>query len=350
MPGFLFKEIIKSLRAPERNPASGYTLIELLVVVLTTFILISSLLSLVLNLLQGNERELSRTEAQREMDAALDFISEDLREAVYVYTGAELDDRPEVSGNDIDGVADNLNIAEGLEPILVFWKPENIDRADLPNCETLVAAEDQQECRGLAIALRTYTLVVYAQDTNPTDTWSGKSQIRRYELAKYEDVSTLERTDGYVDPIAINESSFRNWPYNANGTNLQAAFGGTPTIDRRNAPVLVDFVDEPDPTLSALNCQEEFGDTERGEPGYVEPDDPDFPAPRYLNTPNDVAFDAFFACVRNTGGQSFNQDVIVYLRGNAQGRTAYSEQDKSAPLPLLQTQVITRGVIGRDAN
>lgn len=328
MSAFLLREILKSLDTSRQKSALGYTLVELLVIVVSATIVITSLLVFVVNLLQYNERELSRTETQREMEIALDFISEELREAVHIYTGAELDDRTE-----INGVADNLNLAEGLEPILVFWKPDNFDRADLPNCETLADAEDQQECRGLAIALRTYTLVVYTHDTNPADTWSGRSQIRRFELTKYQDedgdgdLDELARSDGYVDPVANDESSFQNWPFNANGDNLQDP--GPPTINRNNAtnPVLVDFVDASDATLATPNCEAGYG-----------------------RTPSSDTNNAFYACVRDVGGPDLNQDVFIYLRGNPLGRTAYSRRDYSAPLPTLQTQVITRGVIGRNVN
>ena len=70
-----------------RSSAKGFTLIELLVALLIGGIISSALLYGVVELLQTNQRESSRAETQREMQLALDYISSELREAVFVYDG-----------------------------------------------------------------------------------------------------------------------------------------------------------------------------------------------------------------------------------------------------------------------
>lgn len=54
---------------------------------------------------------------------------------------------------------------------------------------------------------------------------------------------------------------------------------------------------------------------------------------------------SFFACVRDTNNElqsSFNQDTLLFLRGNAQGKPGIIDK---TPLTILQRGVISRSVI-----
>ena len=68
-----------------RPKTSGFTLIELLVTLIVGSIILAGLPYLVVELLQISRREEVLTRTQQDMKRALDYISRDVREAVYVY-------------------------------------------------------------------------------------------------------------------------------------------------------------------------------------------------------------------------------------------------------------------------
>jgi prepilin-type N-terminal cleavage/methylation domain-containing protein len=316
----LFKIISSHLRRSSRKPKSaGFTLIELLIVTVIGSLVVSSLLVLMNTLLRTDQREYARTETQRDMKRALEYISGELRESVYVYDGEQLQDRPGL----FNGIRDNIpNFGADVSPILAFWKVAPIPEDELNNLNCGGFTGDRErECGDLKIERRAYSLVVYLQSTANSAIWQGESRILRYELPKYADVSTLTRTTGYVDPAS--QSSFRDWPYDSSNTNLQA----TRPTDTNNAVALVDFVDAPGNAAGTLpTCETNYG-----------------------RTPSDATnFQSFFACVRNPQVNQtddvFNQDVQVFLRGNAKGQPGVIS---NAYLPAIDARVISRGVVNK---
>jgi hypothetical protein len=148
-----------------------------------------------------------------------------------------------------------------------------------------------------------------------------------------------------VDPLS--QSNFDRWPFNTSNTNLQT---GTLSVTRET---LVDFVAAPTRGQTRPNTNP---------PQAIE-------CPNTMTTPNVLDYvstpldgndsnlapdntGTFFACVRNPrGGVSFNQDVIVYLRGNVWGKPGVNDdnatlREKSA-INTLQARVISRGVVGK---
>lgn len=350
----------------------GFTLTELLVSILISGIIVTGLLALVVDLLQNEQRDVARNDTQRDVQMAMDFIAQDIREAVYVYTNRRMADYVEttVTPNatvqrlpnflpDVSGQPDNL------QPILVFWKPEFLPYqvggamppADcvtaFPNPAPDVENPLQQECVDLRVSRRTYSLVAYYQTStaNPgganrgaqSAPWRGRSRIMRYVLRKYSNPTTLTRNPGYVDPVQ--EAVFETWPYDTSYTSRQTtrpAFTGT---------VLADFIDHPanphprvrtpdlSPTIANDDCP---------------PNDAGITARQYFrSTPagQDANYKSFYACVRDRLNSS-SQDVVLYLRGSVWGRQGYpvrrapitNAQDPGF-LPALQTQVLVRGIL-----
>ncbi|MBR8837862.1 MAG: prepilin-type N-terminal cleavage/methylation domain-containing protein [Stigonema ocellatum SAG 48.90 = DSM 106950] len=323
---------------------AGFTLIELLVALIIISLIISALLSLVIDILQVDSREAARNETQREMQMALNYIAKELREAVYVYDGNCLQSAGQ-------GTAGNANYCPGLlnttgkylptftnqTPILAFWKPETISDTQLSglSCTTFTDATQKQDCNDLLVKRRTYTLVVYLQSTdNSNNTWKGKSRITRYALKKYTDISTLTQSQGYVDPSRENSTTFQTWPVDPKtGTNLQTQS----PLATNTADVLVDFVDDPTATVTVPAC-----------------DSTKVPSPK--STATTASSNSFFACISSvvptttslaTTPNGTNQDVILYLRGNANGKAGVSTDTFR---PVLQTQVLVRGVINKTPN
>jgi prepilin-type N-terminal cleavage/methylation domain-containing protein len=356
----------------EKHKSAGFTLIELLVALIITSLIISSLLGLVVDILQADRDESAFNETQREMQIALNYISRELREAVYVYDanclltgqGTPPSGTAASSQDFCPRLTNHLPKFDGMTPILAFWKPEEIKDNEMPantinpttgvrTCTGIVAPSTQQDCQDLLVKRRTHTLVVYLQSTsNPVNRWSGKSRIVRYALSKYRNPKTLAISRGYVDPYVLEEGrNFQNWPIDPNrGTSLQAE-----TPDNQ-ADVLVDFVDTPTTNLAEdkipfLSCpRNAVAGTPPGSDDYIR-------TPPAINIPP-TTNNSFYACVRRTivvpppvggtavatgGLTNVNQDVILYLRGNAFGKNGIRNDRNFRP--ILQTQVLVRGVI-----
>ncbi len=327
----------------KKSKTAGFTLIELLVAIIIASLIIVVLLSLVIEILQIDHREAARDETQQEMQRASDFISKELREAVYVYDGNCLQNTAQGNPQDANycpGLANYLPTFANQTPVIAFWKPEIIPDDQMPtNCSAFATDALKQECNDLLIRRRTYELVVYLQSTeNSSNIWSGKSRITRYTLHKYKDTSNLILSEGYVDPSKDGGTIFQTWPLQINATantttNLQA----TSPLATNTPDVLVDFVDAPNATgVTVPPC-----DSTRN---YV-------PSPKATVTT--ASSNSFFACVRSavptttvlaTTPTGLNQDAILYLRGNANGKPGVTSNNFR---PVLQTQILMRGVINK---
>jgi len=321
---------------------SGFTLTELLVAALIGALIVSGLLSIMVELLTTDARETARNETQREMQLALDYISSDLREAVYVYDG-ECIDGPSSSNpkaKDIcSGLFNYIPVPANSAPILAFWKLDDLPEKVKAQC----AANPFVEIGGKSVPClsgRAYTLVVYFLTRNAGNpTWSGKARIQRYTLPRYEE-TTGNPVAGYVDPES-EQGGFDNWPEEPNGS---------PPVNR--AATLVDFVDD-----RAMNDIPEL--KEAGGASVQCP-------PEYALTPSNTTLNNygftdvrnFYACVRipvqlqaTTAANStlqqqnnaFNQKVILFVRGNAAGKPGIESVNEGF-MPAIATQVLNRGV------
>ena len=373
-----------------RSGNAGFTLIEVLIASAIGSIMISSLLWLVVQLVSSDRREAALAESDREVQLALDYITTDLRESVYVYDGSC--SNPDGSGPYCPSYAPfiptSLNDADS-SPVLAFWKTKSLDLTELEQdvaaltgkeCDSFSDGTDgspkdlaAQECEDLLYQRTAYTLVVYVHEFSSSTTWSGESRITRYELDKYKGdpildavamSKTLSRHPGYVDPAAT--GVFRTWPFNASGINCQtspstcqirgadlSATTPTPTIGLPvNSPeVLIDFAAHPSRKYNSIN------DTSSLVAPIVTDPVPSTlcPTTDYVHTPRtdngtdpmgDEALRSrnFYACIRRADSGQF-QDIIVYLRGNPKGRSGVQTD---VIMPLYQTQITMRGVIDRN--
>ena len=321
----------------------GFTLTEVLVATIIGALIVSGLLAVMVELLTSDAREAARNETQREMQLALDYISTDLREAVYVYDGdcmagvaSESSDANLIAEN-CAGLLDRFVPVpdEQSVPVLAFWKLD-----DLPD-EVRRACKDadlEQEGAPPCISGRAYTLVVYYLTNNEGNpTWSGKARIQRFEFPRYNNAG-LEVT-GYVNP---DDSGFDSWPL-VDGV----AQGRVTSLS--GIATLVDFVDSR--PMSEID--------ELTEAGGASADCPD----GYALTPSDATLAQFgftdvrnfYACIRipesllasdgpeTVEKSSFNQKVLLFIRGNAAGKPGIKDANEGF-MPAIQTQVLNRGV------
>ncbi len=318
--------------SPKRKLA-GFTLIELLLAMAIGSIAISLILALITSLLQTDQQESVRNTTQSEMQMALDYISQDMREATYVYDGSCIQGRaddPATAANEYcPGIVNHITIPPNSVPILAFWKLDPLP----PECQ-IVANQTPALCGPFLLAGRTPTLVVYFLRRNQSSDapqWRGQARITRYELDQFTvSNGNLTPTSGYVNPNS-NGTSYRTWPRRqVNGTwtnDLQ-----TSLPDSSNSMTLVDFVDA-GVSNSQVSCDPS------STPQYI--------ASPLSNTPGNFAsVSSFYACVRDITNQQsgLNQDVLVYLRGNPGDRQGNYD---NRFFPTLQTQVLGRGVVGK---
>ncbi|MEM9947138.1 MAG: hypothetical protein AAF810_13855 [Cyanobacteria bacterium P01_D01_bin.36] len=308
---------------------------------------------MVVELTRIDKREATVDQVQRDMNRAMEYMTDELRESVYVY-----DDPTPIT----DQLTGDSDYPTGAVPVIAFWKLEPIVSDDLPDCTS--GDEDfERLCKVLHIRQSAYTLVVYFQQENDAGDrkWSGQSRIIRYELSRYSaaGISTLTERSGYRDPTSATDSKapFEKW---------EVADGEVPS---GSSNVLVDYVQAPDSGLSKAPLVDvdndgasapcfDYGFYERPltekEKETIAGTTKTIPfyrvSPPSANTTTNTSF---FACVRNPDPDDdeetinrTNQDVYVFLRGSTEGSGIRSFSDESS-LPILETQVIVRGVVDK---
>ena len=288
-----------------RQVIKGFTLIELLVAVLVATFAVSGLLTMVIRLLQTDQRESAQSETQQQIQMALDFIREDLREAVYVYDGKCLQTGGSTSCPNLANYipASTTNSA----PILAFWKLQ-----PFPQQVQALCASTNPPLNTNCSAGKSYSLVIYyLRQNQSTDApqWQGPARITRYQLTQFDSNGNSNAASGYVDPTAQG-TSFQNWPQGT-GQTLPSRLSGNPDT-------LVDSVDFT--TSQTLNC----------------------PTP-YVASPANGAT-SFYSCVRTASQPGTNQDIWLFLTGNASGKPGLNNNNFR---PTLQTDVILRSVLNK---
>ncbi|NJN87181.1 MAG: prepilin-type N-terminal cleavage/methylation domain-containing protein [Leptolyngbyaceae cyanobacterium SL_7_1] len=351
-------------RRKRRSSNAGFTLLELLVVTIIAGGIVAGLTYIAVELLGTDQRESARTETQRDMQLALNFIANDLQEAVYVYDAQCMVGAAGVCPGILNYIPTALR-TNGSVPVLAFWKQQPI-----PSTFTEAGGEcgagydpaaDPPELGGAPIPCvnaNSYALIVYSlkKSDGNNDVWRGRARITRYALTEFQQDGS--RTPGYSNPAASGSATliqgFVSWPFGTTTANpgvtvnLQAP---TPPPGP-NAQVLVDFVDDgqgaseqrpPIPTATGAQLCDPTG------------------TGQYTITPPDsiyAGFSAlprsFYACVSGGAatvnpvtGQTVtaNQDVVLFLRGNAVGRGGVF--NNASFLPTLRTQVMSRGILDK---
>ena len=353
-----------------RHNNKGFTLLELLVVMAISSGIIAGLMYIVVELMSTDQRESSRSETQREMQLALDYMSTELREAVFVYTADNLS----CAGPTGPGAPAcspltaylPASVSTNSVPILAFWKQQPFPSNNVP------AASVRGQCFGNAppagiscLTGNSYALVVYSlSNANPSTpkTWSPfNARITRYALTEFN--SKGELNQGYVNPGAYNGNPFASWPVfedDKDGVlkNIQTANVKSGRLAGRpqgNPVTLVDFVDFPDKTTRTIVGKGGAGET------TACPTPTDYALTPSAQTLKDAGFvdrsnnpiRSFYLCISipatlpvglKIANPSENQDIIVHLQGNANGRPGIFKDEL---LSALETRVLSRGVLTR---
>lgn len=317
----------KSLKLSQLT--NGFTLIELLVAMILATLVITPLLGFMLNIMNSDRQEQAKATSATEIQAALDYIAQDLAQAIYIYDAdaltRDLTSLPNTSGirNQIPPIADTPGCTSPTTciPVLVFWKRET--RKNVIPVVGIPAKDDSF----------VYSLVAYylIKGDTSSGTWSNTARISRFQI-----------NDGVIDPndptnnnvtppttkfITGYEPSqgYQNFDLSKPGSTLKDKMNLWEK-DRRQpytTPVatLIDFVDQNTTNLSP-NC-----------PTNTQ---------QVPSTSNLIG--GFYACI-----DSARTLAQVTIRGNAlariQNNSTYSASN-STYFPTASIQVKGRGLLG----
>jgi len=347
----LLRLLLKSQHQQNRSgppqTEKGMTLVELLVGAIMAFLILTPMLGFVVDMLNTDRREQVKSNTEQDIQAAVDFIAQDLSQAIYIY------DQAGITATTAKLPPPPTNTTG--TPILVFWKRQQIKNAVPIN--SAVTAKKPSDCKsnpGQCNDTYVLSLVAYYQirDTTPNLTWcqplggTCPTRIARYEIR-----------DGVKNP---NSSDPTNPYYSLTDPNEyapDAAF--EPTFDiskplvnvtkgggfKDDAQVLVNYIDHSQLTGIPINpaeCQTALGnpmDTTGATPTAI----PETTL-RIPPAPPDIV-NSFYACVDTS-----KNIARVTLRGNSLRRLqtdANYDANKSAYFPTATVQVQGLGALGK---
>lgn len=143
--------------SPERKDHRdrGMTMIELMVGTVMAFLVMTPLFMFVLNILNSDRREQIKTGTEQDIQATLDYITQDLQQSVYIY------DQTGVNALLGRNALPAANVATNGVPVLVFWKRELVKNS-IPVYQTSSASysncvSSPTKCDDAYV----YTLVAY---------------------------------------------------------------------------------------------------------------------------------------------------------------------------------------------
>ena len=196
-PNFLKKDLIR-----------GFTLIELLVAMVITSIIVTVMLTFLVGVLDSSRKEQAKSASQEEIQAAINYIADDLQEALYIYDATSLGNISTQLPHTQSDAPTECSTATKCTPVLVFWKryayaptaklpipaptPSPLPSPrylgclpyDIvsPNCNTDVTSGGLPPIGGDNF---TYSLVAYYLKSDVGSngtTWSNTARILRWEL------------------------------------------------------------------------------------------------------------------------------------------------------------------------
>ncbi|MBN3868968.1 hormogonium polysaccharide secretion pseudopilin HpsC [Nostoc sp. JL33] len=308
---------------------NGFTLIELLVGLLIAFLVLTPLLGFMVNILSTDQKEQAKANSEQEIQTAVDYIANDLQQAVYIYNGAALttnsNTTPASSGIQDQippvkkaGICDSSNTTVSCQPILVFWK-----RKFLSGAITLSSSTTGSTTANKIDDTFVYSLVAYYLIKDSSTTWSKAARIARFEISDgvlaasgtttgtAGNCGTDYPNDKYIDTSHCPDAGFQRFNLNlASATGLTQKMNSWKTASTaygQQPLVLIDYIDQTSIGSATLTCPTAVLNS------AITP------------TLSSGTFMGFYTCVDvpNTTAQ-------VFLRGNALARLQTSNFDYSS--------------------
>ena len=324
-----------------RQKPGGFTLLELLIGLILAFIVITPLLGFMISIMNQDRQEQAKAASEQEIQSALNYISRDIDQAIFIYDGKGL--------AEIDTQLPRVQEGVGV-PVLVFWKRKFLPKS-LPVRGAADCSSDPTRCDDAFV----YALVAYYQITGDctNKNWSCTSRIGRVELQGPLDNINNPEPDGKIIPLNEPKPSpgFKLFDLNqANVSELEEAMNNWKSDSGINDPenqpkILIDYIDKstganvpPASCSTAPRIQNNSAGTTV----------PAAPAVPYLNrqVPPTSTTSSFYACV-----DTDKTIAQVFIRGNALARIkpkanppAYIPSQQ-AYFPRASIQVQGRGLV-----
>ena len=262
----LLRLLLKSQHQQNRSGRSqtekGMTLIELLIGTVMAFLIITPMLAFVVDMLNTDRREQVKSNTEQDIQAAVDFIAQDLSQAIYIYDNNTATD---ATATGIPAIGSFLPDPNNT-PILVFWKrqqlknslPVNPILTPLPkDCKQDAQPGAARECNDTYVL----SLVAYYQVSGGDAIWCQPSggntcptRIVRYQIqdglknpTKSADPDPAQR---YFAPTVLTDGQKLSKAFNIGDVNQQGFDISNPTkrVTMPNTPweridVLVNYLD-----------------------------------------------------------------------------------------------------------
>jgi len=339
-------------RSGQAQTDKGMTLVELLVGAIMAFLIITPMLAFVVDMLNTDRREQVKSNTEQDVQAALDFIAQDLSQAIYIYDNRALNGSP---GPNEDRVGPQLPPITNGTPILVFWKRKQIRNAVSVNTDPINRTKPNACGPNTCNDTYTRSLVAYYQVTelNPNSIWCQPSgddcptRIERYEISEgiMKNPAGLTADDRYFNQSEAKEGQQHNKAFNLNFDWNQPTKDVTSgNFNELNPEVLVNYIDHSplSPAPPGDECQKALGkptDTTGVTPTLL-------PEDTLKITDPEKNKDSFYACV-----DTARNIARVTIRGNSLRRiqTDYANYDpkKAAYFPTASVQVQGLGARGK---
>lgn len=337
----LLRLLLKSQHQGNRSgPAhteNGMTLVELLVGSIMAFLIITPMLGFVVDMLNTDRREQVKSNTEQDLQAAVDFIAQDLSQAIYIYDGKTLNQ----IRDQLPKYGDKTRA-----PILVFWKRQLIKKS-IPVDASIVKPKDcnlkSNPCNDTYLR----SLVAYYQFKDTDNTWcqpSGNNcptRIARYEIT---DGVKNPLTQAYYDDSETTKGQRKNKAFKEDFDISKPTLNVTTKADFPDPQVLVNYIDHSTANLPPLpNCKSVLGVVDPIQAGSTPIDPADLLITDSLtNNPTN----SFYACVDTSKNLA-----RVTIRGNSLRRLQPNDTEynpnKSAFFPTASVQVQGLGGLGK---
>lgn len=320
---FFLNAKFKHKHFKQASQNAGFTLIELMVAMILAVLVITPLLGFMINILDTDRKEQAKINSEQEIQTALDYIAQDLQQAIYIY---DADGIKAIKNQLLD-----YNLSDRV-PVLVFWKRKfEKDAIELSKVTTSKTKND-----AFAYSLVTYYLIQDTKTNDKNDIWSNQYRISRFELSDGIEPDDEYNSKGSSKYIRQPDQGFAKFDLSIQGTleqkmNAWKKSGSYKTT--QNADVLVDYVDSSQ-GLGTIDCKSIFPKSKKNKDSLR--------VPAVSNQLNNASF---YACV-----DIDNTTAKIFLRGNALARieknnNSYKDNSKSY-FPTASVNVKGRGFIG----
>jgi type II secretory pathway pseudopilin PulG len=337
------------------QPERGMTLIELLIGTVMAFLILTPMLAFVVDMLNTDRREQVKANTEQDIQAAVDFITQDMSQAIYIYdNNPDPTSTPTNAPTGIPAIKTQLPSPANGTPILVFWKRQQIKNA-IPINST-VSAKDPSACKNKPDECNdTYvlSLVAYYQirETDPNSIWcqpkggNCPTRIARYEIRDgVKNPSPSDPNNPYYTGDSAPDPAFnKSFDISKPTALVTDATGLTDsTSGAQNPQVLLNYIDHsPGPTpIDQAECR-----TALGNPTITTTVPPTAIAEPTLRIPTPDNVNSFYACV-----DTQRNLAKVTIRGNSLRRLqtdANYDKSKSAFFPTASVQVQGLGARGK---